>query len=200
MSSTNRSAKRAENDFYPTPVTAIDVVMAEMKPEAFEMHSWLEPCAGDFRIYNRMPEGRREWAELTTGRDYLANTYRADICLTNPPFSAARRFAEKALSECGTVIFLQRINWLESNERKRFWQEFPPSHLFVLASRPKFVAICKGDKKRSIKGCGEIYSIGARGTCSCGGTIGDGSDSTAYGWFAWDRLGILKRPPGIYVI
>lgn len=188
MSSTNRGAKRTENDFYPTPAECIDAIMSEIKPSALNVCTWLEPCAGDFRIYDRMPEGRREWAEIQHGRDYFANKYQADIALTNLPFAIAQDFAEKLLRECKSVIVLERLNWLGSDERKEFWQANPPTHLFVLANRPSFTA--------------EQVTAKVVDLFECEVTIGGnkGNDSTEYAWFAWDKLGILKRPPGLYVI
>ena len=37
-----------------------------------------------------------------------------------------------------TVIMLLRINFLSSQKRYDFWQQFPPDGLFVLSKRPSF--------------------------------------------------------------
>lgn len=189
MSAANRGATRQENDFYPTPHWAIDLIMAEFKSVAFTgWFSWLEPAAGDFRIYNRMPEGRREWAELQRGRNYFDKPYQADISLTNPPFCEAIGFAEKSLAECKTVVFLQRLGWLGSDDRREFWQANPPTHLFPLSQRPSFTAETVTARVVDLFDC-EVEIGGKKG-----------KDSADYAWYAWDRIGVLKRAPGIHVL
>lgn len=197
MSATQRGAQRIEMDNYPTPPWCIDVILAEIKSEAFEASvTWLEPCRGDGRIFNSIPQDRRTWCEIQEGRDYLKQPAPADVCLTNPPFSVSLPFAKKALRECGTVIFLQRLNWLGSAQRQPFWQASPPTHLFVLSRRPAFVHVC------ATKACRSTYLPEAQiKTCpTCGGKVKPGTDATEYAWFCWDRLHLLKRPPGVYVV
>lgn len=198
MSSTNRGAQRIEHDNYPTPQWCIDALMAEIKPAAFEDRSltWVEPCRGDKRIYSRMPEGRRYWCEIREGRDYLMLEAEADICITNPPFSIATPFVGKSLHESESVIYLQRLNWLGTKGRKAFWQANPVSHLFVMAERPTFVHVCSNKQCK-----GAFLPEDQVKVCpDCGSKVKPGTDSIEYGWFCWDRLNILKRPPGLYVI
>jgi hypothetical protein len=188
MSATNRGATRQEHDFYPTPEWAINLIMAEVRGYALtNWYSWLEPAAGDFRIYSRMPQ-RREWAEIQKGRDYFAKPYPADICLTNPPFALALEFAQKALAECKTVVFLQRLGWLGSDDRREFWQANPPTHLFPLSQRPSFTAETVTARVVDLFDC-EVEIGGKKG-----------KDSADYAWYAWDRIGVFKRPPGIHVL
>jgi hypothetical protein len=73
-------------------------------------------------------------------------------------YCLAMKFLVKSLAEAGTVVYLLRLNMLESLSRRDFRRN-PPSHLFVLARRPSFV--------------------------------GKGTDSTGYGWFVWDRAGVV---------
>lgn len=156
---------RNRYDAYPTPEYCVDGIMDElMLPVGF---TYLEPCRGGDVIFNRLPEPRI-WAEIQQGVDYLSMPFPADVVITNPPFSLALEFLTKALAECHTVVFLLRLNFLGAQKRREFWQENPPSHLFVQSQRPSFT--------------------------------GGGTDSTEYAWFVWDRLGICKRPPGVYVI
>jgi hypothetical protein len=198
VSATNRGAERAERDHYPTPEWCVDAIMAELDTERPGI-KWGEPCRGGGVIYDHLP-GDPEWAELSMGRDYLEQTMEADAIVTNPPFSLASPFLEKSLGEAGLVVYLLRLNYLGSQQRKAFWNRNPVTHLFPLSQRPAFVAVCKGDKKAGLKACGQQYPLGTRGTCSCGGAIGDGTDATEYAWFVWDRLGLCYRAPGIYVI
>lgn len=200
MSATNRGAVRRESDYYPTPGWCVDLVLNEF---AVAPRSVAEPCKGCGAIYGRLPEAwpAAEWAEIRQGRDFFNVSLDAQLHITNPPFSIAEQFLRKSLEEAETVIYLLRLNFLGSQKRKPLFTDFPPSHLFVLPKRPSFMAVCKGRKAKHkhAKACGRTYPAGARGECVCGGLIGDGTDATEYAWFAWDRAGLLKRPPGVYV-
>ena len=168
MSATNRGSLRVANDFYPTPVECVEALLLQLNLR--DDLSYLEPCRGSAEgsIYSRLPKGTL-WAELSEGVDYCTvNRYEADVCITNPPFSRALTFLQKSLKECGTVVYLLRLNFLGSQSRKAFWEQNPPSHLYVLSKRPSFT--------------------------------GRGTDATEYAWFVWDRKGICKKPPGIYVL
>jgi hypothetical protein len=64
---------------------------------------------------------------------------RQDIIITNPPYSLALPFLQKSLSEADTVVYLLRLNFLGSAARKPFWDAYPPTHLFTITPRPRFV-------------------------------------------------------------
>jgi hypothetical protein len=55
------------------------------------------------------------------------------------PYSLALPFLRKSLSEADTVVYLLRLNFLGSVTRKRFWDAYPPTHLFTITPRPRFV-------------------------------------------------------------
>jgi len=79
-----------------------------------------------------------------------------DLIISNPPFTRAREFAERAFDLVrpgGLVAFLLRLNWMAGQERAA-WHRAAPSDVYVLPRRPSFRA--------------------------------DGrSDATEYGWFLW---------------
>jgi hypothetical protein len=56
------------------------------------------------------------------------------IC-TNPPFFLSKEFLEKALSEVGYVVFLQRTNWLESTKRLPMFKAHPPARVWISSRR-----------------------------------------------------------------
>lgn len=138
MSATNRGAARNENDFYPTPDSAIEPILEEL--DLSKVNSFCEPCKGSNAIGKYFKHiDTFDYAELSEGIDYL-ETQRdyADLIVTNPPFSVALEFLEKSLEEARTVAYLLRLNFLGSQKRKKFWQENPPTHIFVLSKRPSF--------------------------------------------------------------
>ncbi len=174
MSATNRGAKRKKNDTYATPVETIEILLPYI---AFgKVKTILEPCIGkqdrirktvNKYIKKRGLKPRQwRWAEIERGRDYLEMDFpRSDLCITNPPFSLAQGFIEKALGDARTVAYLLRLNYLGSKKRKDFWNSNPPDYLFPLSSRPKFV------KNKD-------------------GVLG--SDATEYAWFVWDTSNLIR--------
>jgi len=141
MSSTNRAANRISQDDYPTPIWCVELIKQEINFK--NVQSFLEPCLGEGNIYNTIKtevDGDWEWDEIKEGRDYLKTPCfkKFDLIVTNPPFSLALEFLQKSLGEAYTVIYLLRLNFLGSQTRKQFWNENPPSHVFVLSKRPSF--------------------------------------------------------------
>lgn len=128
---------RNEYDFYPTPewcYEKLDVIWSDFS-------TGLEPCKGDGRIYKFMVENGiyTKWAEIREGVDYLNTEFdKVDLILTNPPFSLAQEFIEKALTEADTVIMLLRLNFLGSQRRYDFWIDNEPTAIHVLSRRPSF--------------------------------------------------------------
>lgn len=193
MSAAGRGSARIDNDYYPTPGWCVDALLAELRTDLSGL-VWSEPCRADGAIYNRLPQPK-VWAELRHGVDYLTTPLPADVVVTNPPFSIAEPFIRKSLSEARGVFYLMRLNFLGGQERRKFWIDNRPSHLFVLSRRPAFVAVCQ------VKGCGAKYPLDYTRRCeACGGPVGPGTDATEYAWFGWDRLGVCRRKPGIYWI
>lgn len=155
---------RLINDFYPTPPRTLKVLFDKL--DLSKVHSFLEPCKGDGRILDLIPDHiDKFWCEISFGKDYFDYTFDVDLIVTNPPFSISLEFIQKSLKEAKTVCYLQRLNWLGSKKRKPFWNEFTPDKLFVLSERPQF-------KKE----------LG----------LGGGTDSTEYAWFIWDKLNIVE--------
>jgi hypothetical protein len=174
-------------DFYATPAPVIDAILPHL-PLGGRI---LEPAAGDGAILRRLvargisvtnisaielDEGRANQARevlWTECADALAVDWvRADLCLTNPPFTLGLQFAQKAIahvaSHGGTVAMLLRLTFLESRERAAFHRA-NPSDVYVLPSRPKYV--------------------------------GGGTDTVTSAWFVWGpgrggRWSILDVPEG----
>lgn len=171
MSSTNGDVIEHEN--YPTPEAAVRALLSQLDLKADDV--FLEPCCGDLSdadgnetpcIFNLMPLDimQKEWAEIRMGREFLTTDYgkrKFDVIITNPPFSLSCEFLEKCkglLAPSGTLIFLQRVNWLGSKKRYKFWERMTfPEKTPILIPRPKF------DKSKK------------------------GTDSCEYCWYIWDE-------------
>ena len=142
MSRTNGTV--IPKELYPTPDVVVDALMDVINFR--EGDSFLEPCFGTGAIYNKvtLPCNQKYFAELSVGIDYLATEFtKKDVIITNPPFSLTEEFLEKSLSELaddGTLIYLQRLNYLGSIKRVPFWARVSfPQKTPVIIPRPRFV-------------------------------------------------------------
>lgn len=181
MSSTNGDV--IQDEVYPTPPSAVKALYQQLVLRTGD--TFFEPCRGDLEDENGNPletiwtlapfaEEDKEWCEIRQGREFLARDFgdqRFDVIITNPPFSLSCEFLEKCqslLKPDGTLIFLQRINWLGSKKRVPWWAKVGfPDKTPVLVPRPKF----NPNKK--------------------------GTDSCEYCWFAWDYGNRLNVPKGL---
>lgn len=138
MSATNRGTIRNENDFYPTPIYSVSPLLNLIKWD--KVISFLEPCRGDGAIYNLVDTKVKQWAEINEGIDYLTTSFaKRDLIITNPPFTFAKEFLEKSLTESDCVCYLLRLNYLGSQARKPFWNKVgTPNKLLILSKRPSF--------------------------------------------------------------
>lgn len=159
MSATNRGTKRNEADFYATPTDAIHNLLNHYVFTPYG--TILEPGAGNGNIIKALREKgyknhisavelRKEESENLKGladeiiiADFL--TYKTDakydVIIGNPPYSHAQDFIDRSLELLkpgGILIFLLRTNFLESKKRFEWWQDKPPTRLYVLAKRPSF--------------------------------------------------------------
>ena len=170
MSSTGRGgATRLPNDDYQTPPPPIRALLAHVKP----FGRFLEPCRGSGNIL----EAVRPYVtlasafELSEGSDFLGPMVlerRYDWIITNPPFSLACEFIERSLILAEHVAMLLRLNFLESEERRAWWQPRLPTALYALSQRPGFL-----DRH----GRRVLNKHGKPGVDSCG-----------YAWFVWSAL------------
>lgn len=104
---------------YPSSwITAIDI-----DPEAGPWSEANDEYEGDFL--------ETDWSQVFTGPT-------PHLIIGNPPYGIAREFCETSLEICDTVIFILRVDFLCSAERAKFFQEYRPSHVFLLPNRVPF--------------------------------------------------------------
>jgi len=164
MSSTNRSSVRSPNDYYVTPVNQIVDFLCAFRQDtkiSFRNNSFLDPCAGgdgdhsmSYPAALRMMIGDepidietidiREDSDARDKRDYLdpaTPVKPVDIIISNPPFSLAQEFINKALKDVksgGYVIFLLRLTYFGSKDRRDWWRENMPSFGYIHSKRMSF--------------------------------------------------------------
>ncbi len=182
MSVTGHNDVRHPDDFYATPswcTRAILPVLSRLIGQTFcEPDRIIDPCCGDGAILDVVaevyPTAFRCGVEIDPVRAAKAAsrhnvvaadalgplrwTGNGDLVLTNPPFSLAMEFVQRAIKEAGkggTVAMLLRLPWLASMKRAAWLRANTPS-VYVLPKRPSFT----GNGK---------------------------SDATDYAWMVWDR-------------
>ena len=130
------SLPRNAYDFYPTPEWCYENLPIDWS--LFKTAH--EPCKGDGRILSFLENKGIEtsWTEIQEGKDYFEWSGKVDLILTNPPFSIAKEFIEHSMMCSTTVIMLLRVNFLGSQARHDFWNQFPPDGLIILSKRPSF--------------------------------------------------------------
>jgi len=139
------TGERVENDFYPTPYNCVATLFEHIEFRPTDL--FLEPCRGGGVISDivPLPSNQKYYAEIEEGIDYLKTDFNTkfDVIITNPPFSLTEEFLNKSFSELkedGTLIYLQRINYLGSKKRESFWNNIGfPNKLPVIIPRPKFI-------------------------------------------------------------
>lgn len=141
--SNHAEGEREANDLY---CTHPDAVRELMKLEKFSPVV-LEPCAGLGHIAEALREGDYEVIEsdlLTRGRAIaqkvvfdMTEPITTDI-VTNPPYKCATKMLRHLLNlmenGCKMAVWL-RILYLESAERKRLFEEFPPVRVWISSRR-----------------------------------------------------------------
>lgn len=160
---------RRDFDFYATPLhAAVDAL--SFLPSDFEATRILDPGAGTGiwgraarRLYPHafiMGYEIREETEKPNAYDVwrhddflLAPPHEhSNLVIGNPPYEYAEQFVRGGLDSLlpqGYLIFLLRLNFLESNTRVNgLYREYPPQSVIVRASRISFT----GNKRQNSNG------------------------------------------------
>jgi len=137
---------RSEYDYYATPPEAVRMLL---ELETFG-HSIWEPACGEGHI----SEVLKECGYNVFSTDIIKRGYESDIIdflsfdsegsptkydiITNPPYSKAQQFIEKALRVVrpkGKVAMFLKIQFLEGKSRKEFFKRYPPIRIWVSSDR-----------------------------------------------------------------
>lgn len=161
-----RFADLAGPDFFPTPKWATHALIDN---EAFKGEIWESACGN-----GAMSEVLEQTGQsvLSTdlydrgygegGKDFILATHKSANIVTNPPYNAAEAFVRQGvqLAEKKFALLL-RLAFLEgANRANTIFATAPPSRVWVFSERITF------------------YPAGA---------VQQGSGTTAYAWFVWDK-------------
>ena len=142
---TSTSRDRVENDYYATQQSSVeDLLLKE------NVHGRvLEPCVGGGHIADvlKTVADRVDCTDLvdrgydgTVVLDFLEQNVSPiyDWVVTNPPYKLAQDFIEQSLratKDGGHVAMFLKIQFLEGNKRKLFFEDTPPKTVYVFSKR-----------------------------------------------------------------
>ena len=153
-------------DFFPTPKWATHALIDN---ERFDGDIWESACGNGAMSDVLDLTGRHVISSDLYKRgygepdvDFLTAVRRADNIVTNPPYNAAEGFVRSGVELAGRKFaLLLRLAFLEgANRANTIFSETPPSRVWVFSERITF------------------YPAGA---------VQQGSGTTAYAWFVWDK-------------
>ena len=111
--------------------------------EQFDLYGTiLDPCMGEGSFYNNYPsELKKEWCEITKGKDFYEFTKKVDWVITNPPYSDFNRFFAHCAKLADNIVLLVPVakifkSWGTLNSVKQYG--LPKSIYFIPASRCGF--------------------------------------------------------------
>ena len=172
VASNHSGNNRADDDYYATDPRAMEELL---KFEVFHRNVWEPACGGghlssvlkehgysvrNSDVVDRMGDGGVELLDFIEGD---TGTWEGDI-ITNPPYSFAQEFVEKALStvvDGSKVAMFLKLTFLEGKKRKGMFAKHPPKRVYVFSSR---VSCAKGGDFSSTQ-----------------------SSAVAYAWFIWEK-------------
>lgn len=176
LGASNHTEKEREiNDFYSTDPASLQLFLDYKKiKEGTTLNKNIWECACGNGIlsetlkkngYQVLSTDLIDRGYGTSNIDFLKQKekWKGDI-LTNPPYKYALEFVKKALelledgNEC--IMFL-KVQFLEGQERRKFFDKFPPKYIYVNSVRQ--TCYLNGDMSKKL------------------------SSASCYCWFVWEK-------------
>ena len=161
---------REAADLYTTPPSAVRALLAV---ENFQGTVW-EPACGMGHISEELEvagldvysSDLNDYGYGSSVVDFFTSGHTSDNIITNPPYKFAQEFIERSLdATTGKVAMLLKLQFLEGQKRKSFFESTPLKKVYVFSNR---VNPWRGG--RPLDENGKPWS----------GTV-------AYAWFVWDH-------------
>lgn len=131
----NITGKRKKSDFYETPYSLTRMILSRVKLNG----SVLEPACGNGAIVKVLKEEGYNYVAYDIEKDFLTETKKYDTIITNPPFSLAQEFIEKAKQISDNFLFLLPLSYLHGKKRfdKIYMDKsYPLKRIFVFTRYP----------------------------------------------------------------
>lgn len=112
--STNNRGSRKKSDFYETPYSLTELLLEKETM----IGNILEPACGNGAIVKVLKKnGYMNITAYDKETDFLKETKKYDTVITNPPFSLAYEFIQKAKQVSDVFYFLLPLNYLHGKKR-----------------------------------------------------------------------------------
>lgn len=132
-------SKRSEFDFYPTPANVTKALLSTVNWDR-GLKVWEPACGqGDMVYVLRSHFDDVIDTDIQSGTDFLdpGVDRNVDAIITNPPFSLAPEFIEKAIYKPYAAMLVKAHFW-HAAKRTRLFNLRPPSKILALTWRPQF--------------------------------------------------------------
>jgi len=106
------SKKSTPNDVVMTPPETAKWIIDYFKPTG----KILEPCRGDGAFYKQFT-GKKDWCEISKGRNFFDYKKKVDWIITNPPFSIFDDFLLHAFNVADNIVFFCPLNKVFKGKR-----------------------------------------------------------------------------------
>ena len=138
FSANNSSGKRKKSDFYETPYS---ITRHLLNVENFDYKLTIcEPACGDGAIVKVLQEKTNNVVFYDIQKNFLTETEQYDYIITNPPFSIAYEFIQKAkIVAKKKFAFLLPLSYLHGKQRyDRIYsdKEYPLKKVYVFTRYP----------------------------------------------------------------
>ena len=113
--------RKTPNDVFITPR---DLALKHIKfIDSKETDIWFDPCRHDENgsYYSQFPNEKKDWCEITEGRDFFEYENPVDIICCNPPYSIINKWIDKCIGLNPRIIsMLIGINNLTTKRIETF--------------------------------------------------------------------------------
>jgi len=177
--SMNNMGQRKKSDFYETPYSITQQFLDSTSTLWNNEFSILEPACGNGAIVSVLQKNNFKVVQydINIGKDFLKETNQYHYIITNPPFSLAFEFIQKAKEiAMDRFAFLLPLSYLHGKKRYDYIYNdtiFPLSRVYVYTRYPLLGESLREDGK---------YKTGMM----------------VYAWFIWDKT--HKGSPTIHWI
>ena len=103
----------------------------------------LDPCMGDGAFYDQfsdLPFDRKEWCEISKGKDFFKYEKSVDWIVSNPPYSLFRKFLLHSMEIADNIVYLITVNhcWTKARIRDLREHNFGIKEIFCVETPKNF--------------------------------------------------------------
>lgn len=146
--SCNNVGQRKKSDFYETP-SCLTIKLLELVKLKEPI---LEPACGNGAIVKILLKEYEnvDFYDIKHGQDFLSETNKYKTIITNPPYSLAFQFIQKAKTLCNDFYFLLPLSYLHGKQRLDYIYSdkiFPLNCIYVFDRYPMLGEPLRKDNK-----------------------------------------------------